>query len=530
MQNTKVSLKNKLAFASADIFGGGSFNIINFLFTAFLSLVVGIPMFWVSAILLFTKLWDGVIDPFIGAVTDGEIPRKFGKRRYFMLLAAPIMFVCFVLLFFPWNLVTTLVPLKVMFVVFVYILYATAQSFILIPYYSLASEMTDDFNERNKVAAVRIAFSIISSLICVAVPSMIANPTKADHGVSYIVMSSIFGGIFCISVLITALFAKEQIVTPSIRRKVNLKEFFKPLKMKTYRNYLGMQICVSMAMAIISSFFFIYCDFYLRQDTYLITTLNSASRFPIATVAAACMFLAQAAALPFYLWLIKKKSKRFAYVLSACLWICLLVVLAVLPAEQSGSAVLQNGSVTSQSGVPNWLIIILGLLIGFSLGGCVYIPHSSVGDVCNVGQLYFGQRTEGAFSGLTNFLNTTAQAIGLAIPPFIMGFAGYIETKYVSVEEYNAAKSTFDSLYKATIGQNVQLVPLAQSADAQTAIRLTISVLPILILVVAILIAKNYRLTKELQSKVVSLNNREIDETDYDEVKTEVLSKLGEKI
>ncbi len=44
IKQSKVSLGNKLAFAFADIFGGGSFNIINFLFTPFLTLVVGIPM------------------------------------------------------------------------------------------------------------------------------------------------------------------------------------------------------------------------------------------------------------------------------------------------------------------------------------------------------------------------------------------------------------------------------------------------------------------------------------------------------
>lgn len=72
VENTaqKVGLKNKLAFASGDIFGGGSFNIINFLFVPFLTLTVGIPMYWVSVIMLISKVWDGIIDPFIGKISD----------------------------------------------------------------------------------------------------------------------------------------------------------------------------------------------------------------------------------------------------------------------------------------------------------------------------------------------------------------------------------------------------------------------------------------------------------------------------
>ena len=103
----KVKFGNKIAFACGDIFGGGSFNIINFLFTPFLTLVVGVPMVWLTPILLISKLWDGIIDPFIGKLTDGKQPGKFGKRRWFMLVFAPCVCVGMILLFFPWNLVTT---------------------------------------------------------------------------------------------------------------------------------------------------------------------------------------------------------------------------------------------------------------------------------------------------------------------------------------------------------------------------------------------------------------------------------------
>lgn len=316
----KVSLGNKLAFACGDIFGGGSFNIINFLFTPFLTLVVGIPMVHLTWMLLLTKIWDGIIDPFIGMVTDAKKPGKFGKRRWFMLICAPLVLVGLILLFFPWNLITDSVALKCVFVVIVYMLYATAQSFVLIPYYSHASEMTDDFTERNRTNAVRLAFSIISSTICVAVPGMIASPQYAskDGGTCYIIMAAIFGFIFMVSILVTALFSHEQIVTPAVKgKKFDIKQYVRPLKVKTYRLYLGMQMCTSMAMAMMSSFFFTLCDFYLRSKTYYSATMWGVSRFPIATVAAALMFVAQAIALPFYLKLVKVKSKRFAYLTGA---------------------------------------------------------------------------------------------------------------------------------------------------------------------------------------------------------------------
>lgn len=530
----RVSIGNKLAFACGDIFGGGSFNIINFLFTPFLTLVVGIPMIYLTPILLLTKLWDGIIDPFIGKITDGKQPGKYGKRRYFMLICAPLVLLGFVLLFFPWNLITASVAVKCVFVVIVYMLYATAQSFVLIPYYSHASEMTDDFNERNKTNAVRIAFSIASSTICVAVPGMIVDNSKPT---SYIIMAVIFGALFTASILVTALFSREQIVTPAVKTKLNLKEFVRPLKLKTYRQYLGMQMCTSMAMAVMSSFFFTFCDFYIRRFTSAEAVVNGTDRFPIATVAAAMMFVAQIIALPIYLKLIKVKSKRFAYITGAAVWIVMAACMLALPAEVK--IPVDNGAASTVEGAPNWLIIMFGLITGLGIGGTVFIPHSSFGDVCDFGELYFGERTEGAFSGLTNFLNTAAQAIGLAIPPAIIGLAGYVETQYMTIEQFESVYGAIDKLTgntvvfkdivcKYTLGNGaVQLLPVEQTEPAQLALRLTFTLLPIIIMLIGIIIACRYKLTKELQSKIVQANARtDKDGEEFKNEREELLKQL----
>ena len=538
----KVSLGNKLAFACGDIFGGGSFNIINFLFTPFLTLVVGIPMLYLTPILLLTKIWDGIIDPFIGKITDAKKPGRFGKRRFFMLICAPLVLVGFVLLFFPWSLCVTQTWAKCFLVVFVYMLYATAQSFVLIPYYSHASEMTDDFNERTNTNAVRLAFSILSSLVCVAVPGMIASPEKGET--SYIIMASAFGVIFMLSILVAALFSREQVVTPAVKTKFDIKNFVRPLKMRTYRQYLGMQMCASFGMAVMSSFFFTLCDFFLRRTSYWAvntTYLGATGRFPIATVAAAMMFFAQIIALPIYLKLIKLKSKRFAYITGAVVWIVVALFMLFLPAEgavEMGGIAVVDGTVKSLIGAPDWLLIMFGLLLGLGIGGTVFVPHSSFGDVCDVGELYFGERTEGSFSGLTNFLNTTAQAVGLAIPPLIIGLTGYVETGYLSQTEYDAAiaAGAYNGMsldkFLITKGNDVyKFLPLEQPEAAQQAIKLTFILLPIAILVLAIVIAANYKLTSNLQAQIVELNARQDKGSEYFAAsRRDLLEQVGENV
>lgn len=543
----KVSLGNKIAFACGDIFGGGSFNVINFLFVEFLTLVVGLPMTSLAVVLLLTKIWDGVIDPFIGKITDGKTPGRLGKRRFFMLVAAPFVLVGFVALFFPWNIIPSIadnVPVKMFLVIVSYMFYATAQSLVLIPYYSHASEMTDDYTERNKVNALRLCFSLASSLLCVVLPQYIARPDNGDNGVCYIYMALAFGGVFVVSVLVTALFSHEQVVYPAVRRKLSLREFVRPLQLRTYRQYLGMQMCASMSMAIMSGFFYTFFNFYLRNNSYPVLMATEGGHFamPAATIAAALMFVSQIIAMPFYLKLIKMRTKRFAYIAGAAIWATVTATMLLLPRESIAPSV-AGSVVTASSGTPDWLVILYGFLLGFGICGTVFVPHSSFGDVCDVGELYFGQRTEGGFSGLTNFLNTTAQAIGLFIAPLIVGFAGYEQTTYASLAELPsdvAATLTsgtwsdgvkpwviVDRFKYVMYGDMVQIQPISQPEGAQIGILITFTVVPIVVLVIGMIIASHFKLTRELQQRIVECN-RIADKTteEYKNTREELLSQL----
>ena len=85
-------LKKKLSFASADIFGGGSFNIINFLYPGFLALTVGISPYWIGIIMLIARFWDAFTDPLMGHISD-RTKSKMGKRRIYLVFASPFVLI-----------------------------------------------------------------------------------------------------------------------------------------------------------------------------------------------------------------------------------------------------------------------------------------------------------------------------------------------------------------------------------------------------------------------------------------------------
>ncbi len=97
-----LSIQKILAFASTDIFGGGSFNIINFLYPGFLALTVGIPAYWAGVIILVARIWDAITDPIMGVLSD-RTRSKFGKRRLYLIIASPLVVLGLFLVFYPFS-------------------------------------------------------------------------------------------------------------------------------------------------------------------------------------------------------------------------------------------------------------------------------------------------------------------------------------------------------------------------------------------------------------------------------------------
>lgn len=397
----KTELKSKLAFASADIFGGGSFNIINFLYPGFLAITVGISPYWIGVVVLVARIWDAITDPLMGHISD-RTESRMGKRRIYLVIASPLVLISMYLLFFPYSFSST--GLRVIAVLVSYLIFTTVQTSVMIPYYSLSSEITSDYQKRASYNSYRLGFSIFSSILCVAVPGIIVG-MFGDKVIGYQVMSLTFGLLFGLSVLFTGLFAREEIKSPLVKTKLSIKEMTKPLGLRPFRQYLGMFLVLQMSMAIMSGLFFFYVDFYIVKSETLLGNTTV-----VGLIAAALMFSMQIVALPIYLKIIEKKGKTFAYRFGGFLWIVTALFILLIPAD-----------------VNPIVLYLLAAFMGFGISGPGLVPHTMYGDVVDAGQIKFTDRLDGQMSGFTNFINKIAQAIGLAFVMFLIGLAGFQE-------------------------------------------------------------------------------------------------------
>jgi len=453
--NNSLSYRRMLAFGLGDFFGGGAFNIINFLYPGFLALAVGLPAHLAGLVILIARIFDAVIDPAIGYLSD-KLRVRFGTRRGTLLVSAPLIVLSLFLMFYPYS--NPSLAVRFWSVLLSYIFFCAVHSSTMIPYNSLASEMTEDYTQRARLTSLRMGFSIFASIICVALPGMIVDAFEGNRG--FVVMSLIFGFIFMICVGITGLFAKEGIPAPSKAERVSMKDFLMPFKVKSFRQYLWMFLTCQLTMAVMSALFFFYIDFYFTRE---MTALGEPHM--VGLIGAAIMFGIQIVALPFYLKLIKKTSKTSVYIIGSVIWIIGGLLLFALPPDSSP--------------VP---LYVLAAVIGFGISGPGLIPHAMFGDVVDVGDLQFGVRNAGAFAGAANFVIQIGQAVGVALVMAGIGLAGFVEQ---------------DISYGAE-----QVV--SQSASAQTAIVFIMALAPLVFMTIGIFFCTRYKLNKENHEKVLA--------------------------
>ncbi len=188
-------------------------------------------------------------------------------------------------------------------------------------------------------------------------------------------------------------------------------------------------------------------------------------------IGAGSMFATQIVALPFYLWLINKTNKAFAYRLGSYIWIITAIVLFTL-----------------QPGVSDIAVIVAAIIIGFGISGPGLVPHAMFGDVVDAAEIVTGERNEGAISGFVNFINKVAQAIGLSAVMAVLGFFSFQE------QEAGAA------------------LVVSQPESAQMAIRVIICYAPLILMTIGILISLKYKIDLKKQKEVrmsIENNNEE---------------------
>ena len=157
----EITIRERVTFASGDFFVGGGASLLSVLYLIFLTDVVKLAPGLAGTAVLVAKLWDAANDPLVGNISD-RARTRWGRRRPFIIVGALLLVPVMALFWWPTPPPTSQIGLAA-WAALTYIAYNSVQTVISVPYASLSTEISTDFDQRNKVNVLRLLFSTVAS-------------------------------------------------------------------------------------------------------------------------------------------------------------------------------------------------------------------------------------------------------------------------------------------------------------------------------------------------------------------------------
>lgn len=379
----KLTLKNKIGFGAGEFSSSIFFTITSFWLLNFLTDEVRLSAGLAGTALLIGKIWDAVIDPFIGYLSD-RTKSRWGRRRPYLLIFAIPLGAAFVLMFRNPGIADQ--TGKFIWATLAYIFFCGVYSFTNIPYNSLLPEMTSDYNERTNLSAYKQIFAVTGTLLG-AGAAMPIMALFAGRTAGFIGMSAIFGLLASISLLVTFFSVREPEVT-EIKKSGSILTALKDVfTNKPYLLLLFTWFTNSTAVAIMQSMLVYYYKYVFQDEG-------------ATTLAMIVLLVVAMLTIPVWVWLAKKMDKKRAYILGMTLTLAAVIAFA-FSADKMGT----------------YPALALMAVAGLGFSSHYVVPWAMAPDTIEYGYSRTGVRREGVYYSVWTFVI----AFGGALAGYLVG-------------------------------------------------------------------------------------------------------------
>jgi glycoside/pentoside/hexuronide:cation symporter, GPH family len=436
----------------------------------FLTNVVGIGAGLAGTVVLVGRIWDSVNDPLVGTLSD-RMQTRWGRRRPFLLFGAiPFGFAFFLMFYVPP--IDSSIGLAIYFS-FAFLLFDTLYTLVNVPYIALTPELTEDFDERSNLAGWRMASSILAGLVTAGTFTLLAEDVfggwlgggPAAIRTGYALTAALWGLMMSIPPLILFKHIVEPEREPDpdpIRPLQTFREVFsnRPFRLAATM-YLLSFTTVDVVLVVFVRFLIDYVQVTPGFDNLLLALVL------------ALAFLT----MPIVVKLMHRYGKRNTYIGSMMFMAVVLVIMGQVP-----------------PGGQNWMLVA-ALFAGMGYGAANAVPWAIVADVVEADELRTGKRREGIYAGYLAFFRKMASALAIFIVGQLLEVSGFVSS---------------------TSGR----ILVEQPESALLMLRLLVSVIPAFMLVLSVLVAWRYPLSRERYYEIREelLHNRSLRRQAQDEI------------
>lgn len=210
---------------------------------------------------------------------------------------------------------------------------------------------------------------------------------------------------------------------------------------------IGIYLCSWLAVQLTASILIYFVVSWMGMDE---------AAFPIVAIAVQGTALVM---LFFWKWVSEKLDKKAVYFLGSVIWII----------AQGGLFFIQPGQTT--------LLYILAIMAGCGVSVAYLVPWSMIPDVIELDELNTGQRREGIFYSFMVLLQKFGLALALFLVGLVLEWSGFVERPP---------------------GGDIPIQP----DSALLAIRIAVAPLPMVVLIIGLILAYFYPITKEKHAEI----------------------------
>lgn len=426
---------NYWGWGSGDMLGAGAQAVVTGWLFYFFTTFADLTPVEAGLILGLPRLLEAVTCPLIGYLSDNLrhtwIGRRIGRRKIFLLITIPLL-PGFALIFVTGQ--------TFAYYLTVFIVFELLYTMFLIPWETLAAEMTKDYKEKARFAGARILTGQVSAILASYLPTLIiAHLGGKDSAQTFLIMATIFGVIFSLVVLMVVCFSWERPYTEEERTAasaplqprdillmpVNMfRDLFSTLRIRAFRQHLS-----------------IYLGGYISQDVFntafpiFVTTVMLGATVMISQMMTT-MYVAQLISVMIAIQLVIRTGPAVAYRIAIGFFGAALLLLAAFYLLRPVAAGLDLFATLNPLGSafdPVAALWLLGpiILAGLGRGTLNFVPWSVYNYLPDVDEAVSGQRREGIFAGVMTLVRKVAQSGAIIVTGWIIDAGGYVSPSTV---------------------------------------------------------------------------------------------------
>ncbi|UOQ60131.1 MFS transporter [Leucobacter rhizosphaerae] len=458
VEHTRLPRRVVARYATGSLGTGGFATLPGLVLVYYLTDSLGVAALLAGVIVTLAKLWDVIIDPVIGGLSDRALARS-GTRRGPMLIGAIGLPIAFVLTFaVPAGLP---VAASTLWVLVAFIAAATFFSLFQVPYIALPAELTSGYQERTRLLTWRVVVLTLAILLFGAGGPELRGLFPADPLLGYLVMAIIAAVVLAIGLLVATSVAPRGLssISPHPRPGVLSMEHYRAglavlRESQPFRALLLTFMLQGLATGLMLAGAQFVATWVLR-DEGAVTVLF------LSLIAPALVFA------PVWRRIADRLGKERAFRLASLVFLIATLVLV------------------GMTWAPGWWIVAPVAVAGAAYAGMQSLPLAMLPDVISVDRERFAEITPpgpwnarptgipvesraGVFGGVWTAGETAGMALGATVLTLVLALSGYVES---------------------SAGMSV-----TQPAQAIAGISLSFSLLPAALMFLSLVTLRRYRL------------------------------------